>query len=53
METYGKYEVPFVLEDYEDHLIRSNRCKLLRSFLYGNYSSIYRTLFTRYNDFPV
>lgn len=28
MVTYGKYEVPFVLEDYGDHLMRSNRWKL-------------------------
>lgn len=29
MGTYGKYEVPFVLENYEDPLIRSNvgQCK--------------------------
>lgn len=55
MVTYGKYEVPFVLENYEDHLIRSNvvPMQVLHSFLCGNYSSIYRTLLTRYNYFPI
>lgn len=38
MVTYGKYEVPFVLENYEDPLIRSNvgPMQVLRSFLCGN-----------------
>lgn len=55
MVTYGKYEVPFVLENYEDHLIRSNivPMQVLHSFLCGNCSSIYRTLLTRYNNFPM
>lgn len=53
MVTYGKYEVPFVLENYEDHLIRSNVApmQVLHSFLCGNYSSIYRTSLSRYNNF--
>lgn len=35
MVTYGKYEVLFVLENYEDHLIRRNivPMQVLHSFL--------------------